>query len=618
MIKRDEFLALDNIELSNKPNTDNNYYQWQDLLDMILSYRSQLIKANIIAILGALASVPIPLLIPLLVDEVLLNQPGTTVASINAIFPEQWHGPALYIIAVTVLTLLLRLLSLVFAVWQTKHFTCIAKQVIFKIRKTLLHRLERVSMKEYETLGSGYVASHLVTDLDALDEFISISTSKFLVAVLSIIGTAIVLLWMHWQLALFILLLNPAVIYVTTLFGHKVKQLKSHENSAFQLFQEALEETLDAIGQIRAANQEKHYISRLISQASDIRTHSSAFAWKSDTAGRLSFVIFMFGFDIFRAISMFLVVYSSLTIGEMMAVFAYLWFMMNPVQEVLAIQYAFHTAEAALQRINRLASIKTEPQYPHLKNPFTEQITTAIDLNNISFSYDNDTAIIKDVTLHIPAGQKVAFVGASGGGKTTLVNLILGLYVPSHGSILFDAVNVTEIGLDVVRDNIATVLQHPALFNDTVRNNLTLGKPQTDEALWEALDIAQLKSTIKAMPEKLNTIVGRSGVRLSGGQRQRLAIARMILSNPRIVILDEATSALDIQTESRLHIAMNKFLKHRTTIIIAHRLSAVKQADRVLVFEDGHIVEDGHHSDLINNNGLFATLYKQHTSHDAE
>ncbi len=586
-------------------------YTWRHLVVMVTRFRAELVKANLIAILGALVSVPVPLLIPLLVDEVLLNKPGKAVALMNDLFPPAWHGPVLYILAVLALTLLLRLAGLILGVWQTKQFTCIAKQVIFRMRKRLLERLERVSMKEYETLGSGKVASHLVTDLDAIDTFVSVSTSKFLVAVLSIVGTAAVLLWMHWQLALFILLLNPFVIYLTTRFGRKVKQLKRRENSAYQLFQESLQETLEAIQQIRAANREKHYIGRIVEQAGEIRQHSANFAWKSDAAARLSFVVFLFGFDIFRATSMFMVLYSSLTIGEMLAVYAYLWYMMSPVQEVLGVQYAWHAAQAALERINRLLEIELEPVYPHNVDPFLGKRTVSVRLEDVSFSYDGRHAVLKQLSLNIPVGQKVAFVGASGGGKTTLVNVILGLYVPDQGEICFDDAPVTQIGLDVVREHVATVLQHPALFNDSVRMNLSMGRDMPDEALWQALEIAQLKADIEALPETLDTRLGRNGVRLSGGQRQRLAVARMILADPAVVILDEATSALDTSTEARLHRALGAFLAERTTIIIAHRLSAVRQADRVLVFEDGHIVEDGRHDELIGNDGLYASLYRK-------
>ncbi|MCB1751308.1 MAG: ABC transporter ATP-binding protein [Gammaproteobacteria bacterium] len=576
---------------------------------MVLHHKSELIKANIIAVFGALLSVPIPLLIPMLVDEVLLNRPGSAIAFMNRVFPEVWQGPILYIVTILMLTLLMRFASLLLGVWQTRQFTIISKNIIFRIRECMLQRLARVSMSEYETLGSGTVASHLVTDLDAVDNFLGVATSKFLVAVLSIAGTAVVLLLMHWQLALFILFLNPLVIWVTTIFGRRVKQLKKRENSAYQIFQESLAETLDAIQQIRASNRESHYIARIIAKADRIRHHSAAFTWKSDAATRLSFTIFLFGFDIFRALSMLMVLFADLSIGQMLAVFAYLWYMMGPVQEVLSIQYAHNSARAALDRINRLMDIDLEPVFPHNADPFRGKTTVSLSLERICFRYGNGPRVLNDITLEIQAGEKIALVGASGGGKTTLVQVILGLYPPESGRIMFDGVPVSEIGMDVVRDNVATVLQHPALFNDSVRANLTLGRDRDDHSLWQALEIAQLADVVRELDQGLETLVGRDGIRLSGGQQQRLALARMILSEPKVVILDEATSALDTTTESRLHNALQHFLSGRTTLIIAHRLSAVKQADRALVFEDGRIVEQGSHDELIRNRGLYASLY---------
>jgi ATP-binding cassette subfamily C protein len=584
-------------------------YSWSEVTGMVLTHRSELIKANLIAIAGALLSVPIPLLIPLLVDEVLLGKPGTAVALMQRLFPADWQGPILYITAVLLLTLMMRLASLVMGVWQTRQFTIISKDVIFRIRRRMLQRLQRVSMSEYETLGSGTVASHLVTDLDAVDSFLGTATSKFLVAILSILGTAVVLLWMNWQLALFILFLNPLVIWVTTIFGRRVKALKMRENSAYQHFQEALAETLDAIQQIRASNRESHYIQRIVGKADHVRHHSAAFTWKSDAAQRLSFTVFLFGFDIFRALSMLMVLFSDLSIGQMLAVFAYLWYMMGPVQEVLAIQYAYNGARAALERINRLMEIRLEPDFAHEQNPFAGKKTVALKLEGICFRYGDGPLVLNDISLEVRAGEKIALVGASGGGKTTLVQVILGLYLPESGRVRFDGVPVESIGMDVVRDNVATVLQHPALFNDSVRANLTLGREIDDDLLWQALAIAQLDDVVRDLEQQLDTLVGRNGIRLSGGQQQRLAVARMVLSNPKVVILDEATSALDTTTEGRLHQALQQFLHGRTTLIIAHRLSAVKQADRALVFEDGRIVEQGSHDELIHNRGLYASLY---------
>lgn len=582
---------------------------WAFIINAAKQHKRKLLQANIIAIFAALISAPMPMLMPLLVDEVLLDKPDFLIGSMNAIYPEAWWGPALYIITVMLLTICLRFISMMLAVWQTFKFTQIAKNITYNIRKQLLEKLQFVSMSEYETLGSGTVASHLVTDVEAIDAFIGSALSKFIVASLSIIGVAAILLWIHWPLALFILIMNPIVIYFTTVLGRKVKDLKKHENSAFELFQQSLGETLDAIHQIRSANRERHYLQRVADRARGIKETSAEFSWKSDAANRISFFIFLMGFEIFRAMSMLMVVFSDLSIGQMIAVYAYLWFMMGPVQEILGIQYSYYAANAAMARLNNLLKLDTEPQFRHNKNPFNGENTVALRVQNIGFRYADGEPVLKDLSLNIHKGEKVALVGTSGGGKSTLVQMILGMYQPNQGQVYFDEVPVTEIGLDIVRDNVATVLQHPALFNDTVKHNLNLGKDYSDAELWNALDVAQLSETIKSLPQQLDTIVGRSGVRLSGGQRQRLAVARMILSKPKVVILDEATSALDTETEAKLHAAMQSFLKGRTTLIIAHRLTAVKQADRVYVFDDGKIIDEGVHDEMVLRDGVYKQLY---------
>jgi len=282
---------------------------------------------------------------------------------------------------------------------------------------------------------------------------------------------------------------------------------------------------------------------------------------------------------------------------------------MTPVQELVNMQYSWFAANAALGRINALLGLRSEPQHPALRDPFAGQTTVGIALDHVSFAYEEGETVLDDVSLTVAAGEKVALVGASGGGKSTLVQALLGLYPVKSGMIFYGNVPVTEIGWETVREHVGVVLQHPVLFNDSVRANLALGREAGDATLWQALEIAQLKDIIAALPHGLDTVVGRQGVRLSGGQRQRLAIARMIVAKPEIVILDEATSALDTDTERRLHQALGGFLAGRTTLIIAHRLSAVKQADRILVFENGHVVEAGSHDELIDRGGLYHKLY---------
>jgi len=588
---------------------DIKKYTWKNIFSIVKQHKKPLIMANVIALFAAILSVPVPLLMPLLVDEVLLDQPGKIIEMLSMVFPQDWITPVSTVVIVMLFSMFLRLSALMLSVLQMREFTRVSKDVTYRIRVGLLNHLQKVSMAEYEAVGSGSITSHLVTDVTAIDEFLGASLSKFIVAVLTVTGVACVLLWIHWQLALFILLMNPVVIYFTMVMGKKVKSLKANENISFELFQQALIETLDGIQQIRASNREGHYLKRVVSRAEQLKKNMIAYGWKSDAANRLSFFIFLMGFEVFRGLSMIVVLFSGLSIGEMFAVYAYLWFMMGPVQEILGIQYSYYSANAAMERINKLLKMEREPQYSHAANPFKNKHTVGLSVKDISFSYGEGLQVLDGVSLSIAEGEKVALVGASGGGKSTLVQIILGLYPADAGELYFDGVNLKEIGLDVVRENVATVLQHPAMFNDTVKANLCLGREIDDETIWNALTIAQMQSVVDAMPDKLNSIIGRSGIRLSGGQRQRLAIARMILADPKIVVLDEATSSLDTETEALLHEAMHAFLQNRTTLIIAHRLSAVKQADRVLVFDAGKIIDEGNHQELIGKDGLYRDLY---------
>ena len=555
-----EYLFLDTTisKTSHKDQTPSNSPQKKFSSDffkrLLLKHRRELIYAHIIAILATVISVPLPLLLPVLVDEVLLEQPAQAVAFLQSFTPEGWHTAAGYIVVMTLLSVVLRLGSMLLNVWQSRQLTIVSKDLIYQMRLRLLKQLGLVSMREYESIGSGGIASKFVTDLDTIDRFVSVSVSRLLVAVLTIIGTAAILLWMHWQLALFIMFLNPVVIYFTMILGKQVKKLKKRENSAYESFQQALTETLDAVHQIRIVNREEFYYGRIRELADSVKNRSINFEWRSDAASRFSFNVFLIGFDMFRMISMLMVVFSDLSIGQMFAVFGYLWFMMGPVQEILNMQYAYYSAKAALQRINTSFDLEIEPQFVASKNAFDSAKSVPsneaktdgvqIDVQHAEFGYHPDKPVLKDVSFSIQPGETVAFVGASGGGKSTLVQLLTGMYPLTSGEIRYNNVPVDELGWAQVRENVCTVIQNPALFNATVRMNLDMGVDYTEEQLWKALEVAQLDEVVKQLPDQLDTVVGRNGIRLSGGQRQRLAIARMVLMNPRVVILDESTSAL--------------------------------------------------------------------------
>ncbi|HHX8488463.1 TPA: ABC transporter ATP-binding protein [Vibrio diabolicus] len=585
------------------------------LITQVKKHKSKLIIANLIAVLATLISVPIPLLMPLMVDEVLLDQPAKGLAAMNAILPEAWHTPTGYIFFTLFLVVLMRAASQGLNILQSRQFTLVSKTITFEMRSKMIDKLGRISIRQYETKGSGGINAHLITDIETIDKFIGSTLAKFVISFLTVIGTAIVLLWLDWRLGLFILLVNPIVIYFSRKLGSMVKHLKRKENHSFEIFQNRLVETLDGIYQLRAANKERKFLQQLKDSANQVRVDADKYAWQSEAAGRVSFLLFLIGFELFRAVAMLMVMFSDLTIGQIFAVFGYLWFMLSPVQELLGIQFSWYSAKAALKRINDLLVLEEEQRPVPKVNPFKEDREVDVKVENVDFSYNNENKVLDNLSLHIPAGKKVALVGASGGGKSTLIQLLIGVYRQNSGSIRFNDELTEDIGFEVIRDKIAVVLQQPILFNDTLRHNLTLGGNFDEMSLWRALEVAQLQDVISQLNHGLDTQVGRNGIRLSGGQRQRLAIARMVLSNPQFVILDEATSALDTATEAALHKALTEFLRGRTTLIVAHRLSAVKQADLIYVLEDGKVTQTGTHGELVEQEGLYQTLYGGIQSH---
>lgn len=560
------------------------------LFTMMLRYKRELVWGNLIAILATLISIPIPLLIPLMVDEVLLKKGGAITQAIDRLTP--FHEPLLYIGIVLTVTIGLRFVFFLLSVVSQKFFITLSQELSFAIRVQALEHLKYVSMSAYERLGSGKVITHLITDIDTIEHFLGNALSKLVVSITTLIGVAVVLIWINPLFGILILIFQPLIMIVTRKISTAVGKLKKEQNRTIGELSDTLTQMCDLFGQIRASNKEGRFVSNAIDQSKHLKQSASEYGIKALFGEKYSYTLFLSGFEIFRAMGLVMVLYSDLSIGLMFGIFGYLWFMMTPVQELLSLQYAYANAKNALSRLNELLSLPCEPKNP-IQPMRIETPALSIETKDLQFGYDENEPVLKGLNLSIQAGAKVAIIGASGSGKSTLSQLLVGFYPPTSGTILYNGIDVREIGFASIRNVVFVVLQQPLLFNETLRFNLTMGDDIGDETIYEALRIAQLEEFVANLPLGLETQVGKFGIRLSGGQRQRLSIARMVLADPKVVIFDESTSALDVHTESALFEALQAFLQAKTVIIIAHRLSTVTQADYIYVLENGTILEEG-------------------------
>ncbi len=576
---------------------------------MLLRHKRALVWGNGIALLATLVSIPIPLLIPVMVDEVLLKKGGVVTHTIDQVLSA--HHPLVYIAIVLGVTIGLRFLFFFLSVVSQRFFITLSQELSLSIRMQALNHLKVVSMGAYERLGSGRVITHLITDIDTIEQFLGGALSKLVVSVTTLVGVAVILIWINPLFGILILIFQPLIMVVTRKISTAVGKLKKEQNKSIAEFADTLSQTCDLFGQIRSSNKESEFIGRAITQSQTLRARASQYGIEALYGEKYSYTLFLSGFEVFRAMGLVMVLYSDLSIGLMFGIFGYLWFMMTPVQELLSLQYSFANAKNALARLNELLSLPIEPPSPKNSHPALATDALSIQTKHLIFGYDEKEPTLKGITLSMDAGAKIAIIGASGSGKSTLSQLLVGFYTPTSGTIFYNGVNVVELGFAHIREAVFVVLQQPLLFNETLRFNLTMGETIDDETIWNALAMGQLAAFVHTLPQGLDTPVGKMGIRLSGGQRQRLSIARMVLSNPKVVIFDESTSALDVHTENALFEGLEDFLRPKTVIIIAHRLSTVNQAHYIYVLENGKILQEGTREDLEHQEGHFHHFVQQ-------
>lgn len=436
-------------------------YTFKSLYKQIKTQKSDFWYTNIYGVIATLLLLPIPMLIPLLIDEVLLNHPGKMTETISLFFtnPEVW----VYITVILFVVLVLRLMAFFFNNKKTFYATKISEKISYLLRHRILHHLERVSLSEYETIKSGGIASKTVQDVESVSSFAGQAVTTVLSASLMLVGIAAVMFWMNWVLALLVFVLNPFFLGFSRMIGRKTGELLRRQHEAYDFYHELLNETLELFIQVRASNQERSFFTLLQGRAKEIERTSLEYGYQASVAQSSSTLLTNTVVDIFRALGIAAVVYSDLSIGMMIAFLFYLSTLVSPIQQLMGLVMAYQYTNPALKRINALLSLSQEPHYPHEMHPFKEKETTSVALEKLNFAYDNGRQVLHDISLKAKSGQKIALIGASGSGKTTIAQIMVGFY-PSHtGSIFYGDVPIEKIGLPVVRENVALMLQQ-ALF----------------------------------------------------------------------------------------------------------------------------------------------------------
>lgn len=568
-------------------------------LQFVKPYKYRIFATIIVGIIKFGIPMLIPLLIKYAIDGVINNHALTTDEKVHHLTIA--IGIALFIFVIVRPPI--EFIRQYLAQWTSN-------KILYDIRKKLYNHLQALRARFYANNQVGQVISRVINDVEQTKDFILTGLMNIWLDCITIIIALSIMFFLDVKLTLAALFIFPFYILTVYVFFGRLRKLTRERSQALAEVQGFLHERVQGISVVKSFaiedNEAKNFDKKNTNFLTRALKHTR---WNAYSFAAINTVTDI-GPIIVIGVGAYLAISGSITVGTLAAFVGYLELLFGPLRRLVASFTTLTQSFASMERVFQLIDEDYDIKNGVGAQPI-EIKQGRIDIDHVSFQYnDNEAPILKDINLSIEKGETVAFVGMSGGGKSTLINLIPRFYDVTSGQILIDGHNIKDFLTGSLRNQIGLVQQDNILFSDTVKENILLGRPTaTDEEVVEAAKMANAHDFIMNLPQGYDTEVGERGVKLSGGQKQRLSIARIFLNNPPILILDEATSALDLESESIIQEALDVLSKDRTTLIVAHRLSTITHADKIVVIENGHIVETGTHRELIAKQGAYEHLY---------
>lgn len=529
--------------------------------------------------------------------------PGAQAKAIDLITEGRFHLLPKVICTMAVLYVISCLCSL----FQGLISSRMSQSIVRRMREDLFDKIISLPIGYLDNHSHGDIMSRMTNDVENISNTISQSMSSLFSGVMTIAGTVIMMVYYCPSLALLSCITVVMTVFATKYLSGVMKRFYSRRQTLLGELNSCVEETVSGYKTVTAYNRQDETVENFSSISDELTRAGIVADIFGGSMGPVMNFINNVGFVIIAAFGGYFAINGIISVGIIAAFIVYAKQFGRPIDEIAQVYGQIQSAVAGAERVFQLMDEKSENKSGENN---LDNARGVITFRNVDFSYHKGKQVLFDFSLRVDAGQKVALVGATGSGKTTVVNLLMRFYDADKGEILIDGVNIKDISMEELRKSIAIVLQDTVLFSDTVKNNLKYAKPEaSDEEVEKAAQMSNCSSLIRKLKNGYDTLLSESGSNLSQGQRQLLSIGRAFLADPRILILDEATSSVDTRTEKKIQDAMTTLMKSRTSLIIAHRLSTIRDADVIVVMDKGRIAEIGNHEALIEKRGIYYDLY---------